>query len=89
MAYEQADQRIAAVAMAANVRGRIRTIYADISDLAAVLALYQSGADPVFNAAFNVLFGPQERLGGESRGSDSHVGGSDSHVGGALCWIRR
>lgn len=61
MAYEQADQRIAAVAMAANVRGRIRTIYADISDLAAVLALYQSGADPVFNAAFNVLFGAAER----------------------------
>ena len=61
MAYEQVDQRIAAVAMAANVRGRIRTIYADISDLAAVLALYQSGADPVFNAAFNVLFGAAER----------------------------
>ena len=61
MAYEQADQRIAAVAMAANVRGRIRTIYADISDLAAMLALYQSGADPVFNAAFNVLFGAAER----------------------------
>ncbi len=61
MAYEQADQRIAAVARAANVRGRIRTIYADISDLAAVLALYQSGADPVFNAAFNVLFGAAER----------------------------
>ena len=71
MAYEQADQRIAAVAMAANVTyltmqvrkgGQdVRTIYADISDLAAVLALYQSGADPVFNAAFNVLFGAAER----------------------------
>ena len=62
MAYEQVDQRTAAVAMAANVRGRIRTIYADISDLAAVLALYQSGADPVFNAAFNVVFNASERV---------------------------
>ena len=61
MAFETADNRIAAVAKAGNLLGMLRTVHDFATTLQAAFALYQSGTDPTFNAAFNAVFSASDR----------------------------
>ena len=61
MAFETTTNKIRAVNRAGNILGLLRTVYGQMEELIAAAALYQSGSDPAFNAAFNALFTAVER----------------------------
>lgn len=56
MAFEDAEERAKAVGRARNVLGNLRTAHAIAIRLRDDRALYQSGSDPTFNAAFDALY---------------------------------
>lgn len=59
MAYDLT--KLQAVQRAANLLQTVRAVYANGKELQAMLALYQVGSDPAFNAAVNALFSSAER----------------------------
>ena len=61
MAFENAQTKIRAVGRAGNVLGLLRTIYAHMDELQAMLATYQAGTDPALNAALNAVYSAAER----------------------------
>lgn len=61
MAFETAQTKIRAVGRAGNVLGLLRTIYAHMDELQAMLATYQAGTDPALNAALNAVYSAAER----------------------------
>jgi hypothetical protein len=56
MSFATAQTRIDAVSRAGNVLGILRTEHNFAVSLRDMLALYQGGADPTFNGAFNQVF---------------------------------
>jgi hypothetical protein len=61
MAFDTAAARITAIEKAGRALGQLRTVHAFAVELQAALTLYQSGTDPVFNAAFNAVFTAGDR----------------------------
>ena len=61
MAIETAQQRITAAEQAGRVIGTLKTIRFSANQLQAAVQLYQSNADPTFNAIFNALFTATDR----------------------------
>lgn len=61
MAFTTATTRIKAIESVARALGTLRTVHAFAHDLRDMVALYQAGTDPVFNAAFNAVFTAQDR----------------------------
>lgn len=61
MAIDTAQQRITAAERAGRVIGTLKTIRFSANQLQAAVQLYQSNADPTFNAIFNALFTATDR----------------------------
>ena len=61
MPFETTDQTIQSVAQATNLLNTIRTLYQQGKSVQSLLALYQAGTNPAFNAAINAMFTPGER----------------------------
>lgn len=59
--FDQANQRREAVKGANNLLDLIRNLYESGRQIQALLALYQAGSDPTFNAAINALYTTAER----------------------------
>lgn len=61
MAFENTNTKRAALELAGNTQGQIRTVHSIAKSLAAQLATYQAGTDPTLNQAFNALYTAPER----------------------------